>query len=351
MRVVTAVVRFSSLGDVLLAAHVPSFLKRADPNVRVLFVTKARYAAPLEGHPDIDDLFLLEDGSDEGEAPRALVRGALPDLAAALRASGLGTLVDLHGNLRSAALRGAVGPIPAVRAPKHGLRRRLMVHAKWLPSRPLPPVLRAYRALAGLPADAPLTPWLQPALHAGDHARAAAAKEGLAAGGYVVYGVGARWATKRWPLRHFVALARSVERETGMKARFALTPGESSIEAELHALLGPDRAHEAASLDLRALAALASEAAALVSNDSAVLHLGPALGVPALGLFGSTVPAFGFARQGPRDGVAEVPLACRPCGVHGRDQCPLGHLACLETLTPAIALLELRPILAAVAAA
>ena len=44
-----AVVRLSSLGDVLLAAHVPSFLVRADPGRRVLFVTKERYADLLMG--------------------------------------------------------------------------------------------------------------------------------------------------------------------------------------------------------------------------------------------------------------------------------------------------------------
>src|SRR5690349_15339909 len=152
----TAVVRFSSLGDVLLAAHVPSFVKRVDAHERVLFVTKARYAAVLDGHPDIDGLLLLEGDAPE-EAPTStpvLARGGLPDLAAALRDAKAETLFDLHGNLRSAALRNAVRPSRLVRAPKHGLKRRLMVHAKWIPARPLPPLLRSYRALALLPPDA-----------------------------------------------------------------------------------------------------------------------------------------------------------------------------------------------------
>lgn len=355
-----AVVRFSSLGDVLLAAHVPSFLKRAMPDTPTLFVTKGRYATALAGHPDLDGLFLLDDGSSADDAVRAddartgppiLARGALPDLAAGLRATGVDTVIDLHGNLRSAALRRAVGPAQVVRAPKHGLRRRLMVHAKWIHTRPVPPLLRSYRSLAGLPPDASVRPWLRDALTAGDRARAADARSGLTPGGFAVYGVGARWATKRWPLRHFVALARAVEREAGLAPRFALTPEEPGTEAALDALLGAGFAHEAVTLDLRALAALATDAAVLVSNDSAVLHLGPALGVPAFGLFGSTVPAFGFARQGPRDAVGEIALPCRPCGVHGRDHCPLGHHACMESLTPEIALDALRPLLATVAAA
>jgi heptosyltransferase-2 len=146
-----------------------------------------------------------------------------------------------------------------------------------------------------------------------------------------------------------VSLAAAVRKEWGLKARFALSPGEPEHDRELLRLLG-DGAEHAVGLDVRALAALAEEAAAIVSNDSGILHLGPALGVPAVGLFGSTVPAFGFALQGSRDAVAEVPLACRPCGVHGRSSCPLGHHACMELLTPEIALDALRPVLAAVAA-
>src|SRR5439155_788586 len=84
----------------------------------------------------------------------------------------------------------------------------------------------------------------------------------------------------------------------------------------------------------RRLCGLAAAARAVVSNDSAVLHLGPALGIPAVGVFGGTVPQFGFARQGPLDEVAEIELGCRPCGVHGRSRCPLGHHACMKRLDP-----------------
>jgi ADP-heptose:LPS heptosyltransferase len=59
-----AVVRFSSLGDVLLAAHVPSFLKREEPSRRVLFLTKERHADLLRGHPHIDRVYALGEAGD-----------------------------------------------------------------------------------------------------------------------------------------------------------------------------------------------------------------------------------------------------------------------------------------------
>ena len=54
-----------------------------------------------------------------------------------------------------------------------------------------------------------------------------------------------------------------------------------------------------------------------------------------------TVPELGFARQGPHDEVAEIKLWCRPCGVHGRSRCPLGHHRCMKRLDPDLAFVAL----------
>ncbi|HEY6221524.1 MAG TPA: glycosyltransferase family 9 protein [Candidatus Eisenbacteria bacterium] len=338
------VVRFSSLGDVLLAGHVPSFLRAADPGRRVLFVTKEQYAVALRGHPDIDRFYALRDGtSDPAEpAPFGFV-GALGDLVAALRREGIAEVVDLHQNLRSSRIVGAFDQAKRTLPQKHGLRRRLMVYARWIGVKPVPPLLETYRSLAGLPTDTPLKPWLRDALTEVERSRAMARR---AEGGFVFLGVGARWETKRWPARHFVALGAAIASELGVGVRYAIDPKERALEAELRSLLPEARHAEIASLGFRDTAALAAAASAIVSNDSALLHLGPALGVPALGIFGSTIPAFGFAPQGPHDSVVEIPLGCRPCDVHGKQRCPLSHHACMERLPPELVLASLRPLLA-----
>jgi heptosyltransferase II len=324
-----AVVRFSSLGDVLLAGHMPCFLREAAPGRRVVFVTKERYEPALRGHPEVDRLYLLRDNPSTSPAPSgAVVERSLRGLVDALRREGVEELYDLHRNPRSTRLALGLPRARRVSAPKYGLRRRLIVHARWLAREPVPPILRTYREMAGLPADAPLKPWLREAL----------AQDPPEAGGgarpYVLFGVGARWETKRWPLRHFVSLGGAVERELGMDVRYAVGPGDDPLAGELERLLPAGRGDAVCSLGFRDLARVASRAQAIVSNDSAVLHLGAALGVPTLGLFGSTVPEFGFAAQRPEDVVAEISLSCRPCDVHGKDQCPLGHHACMTELAP-----------------
>jgi len=339
------VVRFSSLGDVLLAAHVPCFLRMAEPGRHVLFATKERYGDILRGHPDVDRFYRLEDRTSDPAAPAPLgVLGSLGDLGAALRREGVAEVFDLQQNLRSSRLVASLRDVKTTSPPKHPFRRRTMVFARWLRPKPLPPLLRTYREVAGLPPDAPLRPWLRLALTENERKRARP-PEGSRP--FLVLGVGARWATKRWPTASFIELARRAEAELRIDARFALGPDDSALAEELRAALPMERQAAVVTAGFRELAAIASYAAAIVSNDSAVLHLGPALGVPALGLFGSTVPGFGFAYQGPRDAVAEIDLACRPCDVHGKDRCPLGHHRCMKDLTPEIAFGALRSMLAA----
>lgn len=347
------VVRFSSLGDVLLAAHVPSFLRAAEPGRRVLFVTKERYAAALRGHPDIDRFYTLRDGTSDPAEPAPFgFTGSLSDLVAALRQESVAEVIDLHQNLRSSRIVGAFDQATRTLPPKYGLRRRLMVHGRWLTAhtrwfrlKPVPPLLETYRSLAGLPPAAPLRPWLREALTEGERARALARIGADSERGFVLLGVGARWETKRWPARHFVALGASIASELDLGVRYAMDPKGRALEAEFRGLLPSERHAEIASLGFRDAAALAAKAAAIVSNDSGLLHLGPALGVPALGIFGSTVPAFGFAPQGGRDSVVEIPLGCRPCDVHGKRRCPLSHHGCMERLTPELTLASLRPLL------
>ncbi len=329
-----AVVRFSSLGDLLLAAHVPGFLKQEEAGRRVLFVTKACYLDLLRGHPHIDRLYALSERDRDPAVPAtAGVVGSLGDLIAAMRADGVEEVVDLHQNVRSARVRAAFPGAKHRVPPKHALRRRLWVYARWLRPEPVPPLLRTYRELCGLDPASDLSPWLRQALSGEELARGAE-RAGLdaRARGFVLLGPGARWATKRWPAARFAALAERIEREGGLAARFALEPGEAP-EPEIAAHL---RSRGGAPIEapFRELAAVAAHARAIVSNDSAVLHLGHALGVPAVGIFGGTVPEFGFARQGPRDEAVGITLGCRPCGVHGRTRCPLGHHACMRTLEP-----------------
>jgi heptosyltransferase-2 len=87
-------------------------------------------------------------------------------------------------------------------------------------------------------------------------------------------------------------------------------------------------------LSFLASAALQQKAVLNYVNDSAPLHFCSAMNAPVVVIYCSTIPAFGFGPLSTQSYIVETQekLACRPCGLHGKKQCPLGHFNCAKTI-------------------
>lgn len=142
---------------------------------------------------------------------------------------------------------------------------------------------------------------------------------------------GSAWGTKRWP--YFPALAATLAATHDVVVTGG--PEDFSLGQAILAELPPETGINAAGkLGILASAELIRRSAALVTNDSAPLHLASAMSTPTIAVFGPTVPAFGFGPLAPRSGVAgNDELACRPCDSHGPNRCPLGHWRCMRELS------------------
>ena len=77
-------------------------------------------------------------------------------------------------------------------------------------------------------------------------------------------------------------------------------------------------------------AALMKDAVMNYVNDSAPMHFASAMNAPVTAVYCSTLPSFGFGPLSDRSSIVEIQeiLLCRPCGLHGRKACPLGHFNC-----------------------
>lgn len=77
-------------------------------------------------------------------------------------------------------------------------------------------------------------------------------------------------------------------------------------------------------------AALMKHAAMNYVNDSAPMHFASAVNAPVTAVYCSTLPSFGFGPLSDLSFIVEKdePLYCRPCGLHGRKECPEGHFKC-----------------------
>ena len=149
---------------------------------------------------------------------------------------------------------------------------------------------------------------------------------------------GSVWATKRWPAGYFAAVGAKALRNGSRVLLFA-GPGEESIAAEVRERITAEAGDSgltdlSGKLDLPRLAAWIGRLSCYLTNDSGPMHLAWTQRVPTVALFGPTVREWGFFPRGERTTVFEVPLACRPCGLHGPQQCPKGTHDCMRRIDP-----------------
>ncbi|NDD16352.1 MAG: hypothetical protein EB092_05015, partial [Chitinophagia bacterium] len=87
-------------------------------------------------------------------------------------------------------------------------------------------------------------------------------------------------------------------------------------------------------LGFLASAALQQKAVLNYVNDSAPLHFCSSVNAPVVAIYCSTIPIFGFGPLSTHCFIVETQekLACRPCGLHGKKECPLGHFNCAKTI-------------------
>jgi heptosyltransferase-2 len=193
-----------------------------------------------------------------------------------------------------------------------------------------PPMVAFYSALSGesgLEADRPRL-----ALPAAE-IEAALQKHGLRRGSYLAMAPGAEFGpAKRWP--HFGALAAQLDRTV-----LLLGSGKEHDLCEAIRAQAPDRCRNlAGQTSLLEAFALIAGAGHVVSNDSGLMHVAAAFGVPQVALFGSSSPL----HTPPLNDRAQVvwlkqdpdyvpPLDCSPCF---QRECPLGHFRCLNDVAP-----------------
>ena len=210
-----------------------------------------------------------------------------------------------------------------------------------------PPMVAFYSALSGDADVADDRPQLQ---MAESDVAAGLAEMGLQRRGYHVFAPGAEYGpAKRWPSAHFSELALELDLPVlllGSAKEFALC---EEIAAPVNAVQ-PGKCLNLAGKTSLALALIAISASKnIVSNDSGLMHVAAAFGVPQIAIFGSSSPlhtpplnAQATVLWLKTDTAYHPPLDCAPCFER---ECPLpldqGHMRCLRDILPAAVLAKL----------
>jgi heptosyltransferase-2 len=150
-------------------------------------------------------------------------------------------------------------------------------------------------------------------------------------GPYICIAPASVWFTKQYPKEGWIALIKIIPPDftvylMGSKSDFTLCDeirkGVPHNQVNIRNLAGQ--------LSFLESAALMKHAEMNYVNDSAPLHFASAVNAPVTAVFCSTVPAFGFGPLSDKSFIVETKmhLDCRPCGLHGKKACPLGHFHC-----------------------
>ena len=155
-------------------------------------------------------------------------------------------------------------------------------------------------------------------------------------GPYICMSPGSVWETKKMPAKNWIDLINAVP--TNYTIYLMGAPNETALCAEI--LSGSSRGgvvNIAGQLNLLEAAALIKGASLNYVNDSAPMHLASATNAPVAAIYCSTIPAFGYGPLSDTQFVVETleHLPCKPCGLHGKKVCPLGHFNCGHTITTA----------------
>jgi ADP-heptose:LPS heptosyltransferase len=137
------------------------------------------------------------------------------------------------------------------------------------------------------------------------------------------------WFTKQYPEEKWIDFLRQIPEHLTVYLLGA--PSDSVATERIRQRVDSQRiVILSGKLSLLESAALMKGALMNYVNDSAPLHLASAVNAPTTAIFCSTIPQFGFGPLADDSRVVEIEeiLDCRPCGLHGRKKCPLGHFQC-----------------------
>lgn len=315
--------RFSSIGDVVLTSPVVRCLKQQVPGAEVHYCTKREYQPIVEYNPYIDKRFYLE--------------GSLYSLIRQLRAEHYDYVVDLQNGFVATLIKSMLG-VRTYSLEKPSLRTWLYLNWK-INTLPAQHIVDRYLETVeplgvendeeGLDYFIPYkdqveVDWL-PVTHRHD---------------CVAFIMGGRHMTKRLPLARMIELCRKINHPVVL-----LGDKEDRATADAIALeLGNQLIFNACGLfNLNQSASLLQRARVVFSHDTGLMQVAAALKKKVYSIWGSSTPQLGeFPYKTPYVLLEKSGLACRPCSKTGFGNCPMKHFRCMNEIPFDFEVKELR---------
>ncbi len=311
------VIRFSSLGDIILTTSFLNSIKTLYPKSNIYYATKKQFSDIIKNQPYIDKVVELEENESVLHFSKKFnVR--------------FDWTFDLHNNIRSRLLSLLINSKRTFRIKKHTLYRYQLIHKKSFAVH----FANKRKSKDNIEDMINLIPNIKNIKHLEEIKPILKIKKKELNIPKTVIGVapGAKWATKMWPKEYFKELINMVNQN--LTAEFALFGSKDEVPIAKYIKSGYKNVMDfTGKLSVRETASIMQNCSVIISNDSALMHMADALDIPILAIFGPTVKEFGFYPRG-KSIILEKNLPCRPCSPHGGNRCPIQTHICMKSIKP-----------------
>lgn len=316
------IVRFSSIGDIVLTTPVIRCLKKQVPGAEIHFLMKDAFRSVVEHNPYIDKLHVLAHSWEL--------------MMEELKTEGYDYIIDLHHNLKTIRLKKELG-IKAFSFYKLNVQKYIYTSLK---INLLPRVhivdryLNTVKSFGVKNDGAGLDYFITKEEETRERDIPASHYAG-----YIACVIGAAHGTKRWPVHKWKDFCASLDHPV-------ILLGGKEDASRANEIVSVDNVkvyNACGKFSINESADLVKKAKVVVTHDTGLMHIAAAYKRPIISLWGNTVPSFGMypyygdnyltgRSQKPFDIIQVNKLWCRPCSKIGYDRCPLGHFKCMEKI-------------------
>lgn len=305
------IIRFSSIGDIVLTSPVIRCLKQQVAEIELHYLSKKIYEPVLAANPYIDKLHFLED--------------SLSECITELKSENFDHIIDLHHNLRTLLIKTKLG-VKSSSFDKLNWQKWLLVNFKInkLPDLHIVDRYLQTTDFLGVKNDGNGLDYFLMNSYSLEELLPKSHQK------YISLVIGAQHGTKRLPLEKLIELC--------LKIKYPIVllggPEDNKRGEEIARMAGAHVFNACGSFKLDQSAFLVKMSEQVISHDTGLMHIAAAFNKPILSIWGNTIPGFGmYPYQASHSRTFQVPnLPCRPCSKIGSEICPKGHFNCMNLI-------------------
>lgn len=309
------IVRFSSIGDIVLTTPVVRCLKQQVDNIEIHYLTKNNFISVIEKNPYIDKIHTI--GND------------LKSLIPLLKQENFDLVIDLHHNVRTLRLKYFLGK-KSVSFNKLNWKKFLITTFK-INKLPKQHIVDRYLETINFLGVLNDNKGLDYFISSKDEVDIASMLPVHYLNGYYALVIGGSYYTKQIPINKLKQICEK------SSLPLVLLGGKEDVDvaSELHKAFPTQTLNMCGKMSLNQSASIIKQSKKVITSDTGLMHIAAAYKKDIISIWGNTIPEFGMGpyMAGDDSQIVEVNhLSCRPCSKLGYRKCPKGHFKCMNEI-------------------